>query len=155
MLASSSFVHLYIYIYMSYMCMSHMKYMLYIYIFAFIVYTLRYPQISWGPVFVGVSKLRSELVAVARWSRAWTWGEGDDWTGTGGEDWCTKLSTCFSSGELRGGNQGQLVLWSVYIPASSSTGAVWILRDGVIFRDLQTWSIQHPERKIHVYILSY
>lgn len=40
-------VSIHIYTYMSYMCMSHMKYMLYI--FAFIVYTLRYPQISWGP----------------------------------------------------------------------------------------------------------
>ena len=86
-----------IYIYMSYMRVSHMKYILYI--FAFIVYTLRYPQISWGP----------GVMSVARWSRAWTWGEGE--------------------------NQGQLVLWSVYIPASSSTGAVWILTDGVIFRD--------------------
>ena len=128
MLASSSFVYLYIYIHVIYV---HESYEI---LCIYYIYTLRYPQISWGPVFVGVSKLRSELVAVARWSRAWTWGEGDDWTGTGGEDWCTKLSTSFSSGELRGENQGQLVLWSVYIPASSSKGAVWILRDGVIFR---------------------
>ena len=48
MLASSSFVYVYIYIHVIYV---HESYEIHVvYIFAFIVYTLRYPQISWGPV---------------------------------------------------------------------------------------------------------
>ena len=53
-------VSIYIYIHVIYV---HESYEI---LCIYYIYTLRYPQISWGPVFVGVSKLRSELVAVAR-----------------------------------------------------------------------------------------